>query len=325
MKRREFIAGLGGAAAWPVVARAQQRALPVVGVLILADPDSLRVFDVSFRRGLSELGYIEGRNVTIEYRWPGRDETMLSSMADELVRRQVAVIVAASTPTAVAAQAATKSIPIIFSIAADPVAAGFVSSLNKPGGNLTGISNLGASLAAKRFQLLHELVPAAASLAFLINPINQAEAEAEKREVELAAAQLKVRPLILNATNELDFETVLLTVVREQVGGLVVGADPMFYKPDKLIAQAAQYGVPIIYRVPEAAAAGGLISYGTDFPDSYHQVGIYAARILKGQKPADLPVQLVTKMKLIINMKTAKALGITIPTALLVRADEVIE
>jgi putative tryptophan/tyrosine transport system substrate-binding protein len=290
VKRRAFIAGLGGAAAWPLTARAQQSKVPVVGVLILADPDSLRVFDESFRRGLSELGYIEGRNVAVEYRWPGRDETMLPSMADELVRRQVAVIVAASTPTAVAAQAATKSIPIVFSIAADPVAAGFVSSLNQPGGNLTGVSNLGASLAAKRFQLLHELVPTAASLAFLINPINQAEAEDEKRDIELAAEKLSVRPLIVNATSELDFENALLTVVREQVGGLVVGADPLFYKPDKLIALAARYGVPTIYRVPEAAAAGGLISYGTDFPDSYRQVGVYAGRILKGEKPADLPV-----------------------------------
>jgi putative tryptophan/tyrosine transport system substrate-binding protein len=299
--------------------------VPVVGVLILADPDSLRVFDVSFRRGLSELGYIEGRNMTVEYRWPGRDETMLPSMADELVRRQVAVIVAASTPTAVAAQAATKSIPIVFSIAADPVAAGFVSSLNQPGGNLTGVSNLGTSLAAKRFQLLHELVPTAASLAFLINPINQAEAEDEKRDIELAAEKLNVRALIVNATSELDFENALLTVVRGQVGGLVVGADPLFYKPDKLIALAARYEVPTIYRVPEAAAAGGLISYGTDFPDSYRQVGVYAGRILKGEKPADLPVQLVTKMKLIINMKTAKGLGLTFPLPLLARADEVIE
>jgi putative tryptophan/tyrosine transport system substrate-binding protein len=325
MNRREFIAGLGSAAVWPLAAQAQQPTMPVIGVLILADPDSFRVFDTAFRRGLSEIGYVEGRNVAIEYRWPGRDPARLSEMADDLVRRGVAVIVAASTPTAVAAQTATKSIPIVLSIAADPVEAGFVASLNRPGGNLTGISNLGTSLTPKRLQILHDLLPAAPSLALLINPTNQIEAERETREVELAAQSLGVRLLILNASRESEFEAAVLTVVRERAAGLVVGADPLFYKPDQLIALAARHQVPTIYRVPEAAVAGGLMSYGTDFPDSFRQVGVYAGRILKGEKPADMPVSQVTKMQLVVNMKTAKALGLSIPLALVVRADEVIE
>jgi putative tryptophan/tyrosine transport system substrate-binding protein len=324
MRRREFIAGLGGVVAWPVAARAQQ-GLPVIGVLILADPDSFRVFDTAFRRGLSDIGYVEGRNVAIEYRWPGRDPARLSEMAIDLVRRGVAVIVAASTPTAVAAQTATKSIPIVFSIAADPVDSGFVASLNRPGGNLTGISNLGTSLTPKRLQILHDLLPAAPSFALLINPTNQIDAERETREVELAAQSLDVRLLILNASSEGEFEAAVLTVVRERAAGLVVGADPLFYKPDRIIALAARYQVPTIYRVPEATTAGGLMSYGTDFTDSFRQVGFYTGRVLKGEKPADLPVLQATKMELVINMKTAKTLGLTIPPNLLALADEVIE
>jgi putative tryptophan/tyrosine transport system substrate-binding protein len=326
MRRREFMAGLGIAAAWPVAARAQQ-AVPAIGYLDLGSPDTRRDVVDAVHRGLSESGYIEGRNLAIEYRWAPEDRVdQLPGLAADLVRRRVVAILALPTPAALAAKAATKAIPIIFSSAVNPVEAGLVASLSRPGGNLTGMTGLIVAVAAKRLELLHELVPTANLIAYLVNPSNAAFAEPETKEIQAAARTVGVRLLILNASDPSDFERAFVAVARERAGGLVVSGASIFTNfADQLAALAARYGVPAIYARREGTTAGGLMSYGTDFPEMYRQVGIYCGRILKGEKPAELPVQQATKMEMAINLKTAKALGLTFPLTLLGRADEVIE
>jgi putative tryptophan/tyrosine transport system substrate-binding protein len=324
MRRREFIAGLGGAAAaWPLAARAQRPAMPVIGYLAPSTRDSGR--DTGFHRGLAETGYVEGRNLTVEYRWAEFRLERLPALANDLVRCQVDVIVAITGRAVFAAKAATTSIPIVFQIGVDPVETGVVASLNRPGGNLTGFSVPFTALAGKRLELLHEMVPAATSIAFLVDPERTAFNDAETRELQAAARTLGVQLLVLNARDPSEFEAAFATLAGARAGGLLVSGYQLFGQhADQLVALAARYRVPAIFGSRATAVAGGLMSYaGTD--DVSRQVGVYVGRILKGEKPADLPVQQATKVELIINMKTAKALGIEFPTALLVRADEVIE
>jgi putative tryptophan/tyrosine transport system substrate-binding protein len=331
MRRREFIAGIAGAAAWSVVARAQRPAIPVIGYLSFGRLDTtaeniVAINVAAVHRGLSETGFIEGRNLAVEYRWAEDRLDRLPALAADLVRRRVAVIVAMSIPAARAAKTATESIPIVFAIGADPVEAGLVSSLNRPGGNLTGITYLSTTVAAKRLQLLHELVPAATTLAFLVNPADPAIAETETKQMEVAARLLGVRLLILKASDQSQFEAAFATLVVERAGGLVVGSHALFLSHfDQLVALAVRRRVPATYPWREAATVGGLTSIGTDRPDAWRRVGVYSGRILKGEKPADLPVQQVTKIEHVINLKTAKALGLTIPETLLATADEVIQ
>jgi putative tryptophan/tyrosine transport system substrate-binding protein len=328
MRRREFIAGLGGAAAaWPLALRAQQPAMPVIGYLGAGTLDTERETVAAFHRGLSETGYVEGRNVATEYRWAESHNDRLTGLTSELVRRKVAVIVAvAGGAGALAAKAAAKSIPIVFQVGFDPVAAGLVASLNRPGSNLTGIFVLNAAAVAKRLEQLHELVLAATTIAYLVNPTNPVFAEAEKRELQVAARTLGLRLLILNASDPSEFEGAFATLVRERAGGLVVSGDLLFFNhTHQLVALAARHAVPAIYGRRDYTVAGGLMSCGPDFYDTARQVGVYTSRILNGEKPADLPVQQSTKVELIINLKTAKALGLTVPQSILLRADEVIE
>jgi putative tryptophan/tyrosine transport system substrate-binding protein len=328
MRRREFIAGLGGAAAaWPLALRAQQPAMPVIGYLGAGTLDTERETVAAFHRGLSETGYVEGRNVATEYRWAESHNDRLTGLTSELVRRKVAVIVAvAGGAGALAAKAAAKSIPIVFQVGFDPVAAGLVASLNRPGSNLTGIFVLNAAAVAKRLEQLHELVLAATTIAYLVNPTNPVFAEAEKRELQVAARTLGLRPLILNASDPSEFEGAFATLVRERAGGLVVSGDLLFFNhTHQLVALAARHAVPAIYGRRDYTVAGGLMSCGPDFYDTARQVGVYTSRILNGEKPADLPVQQSTKVELIINLKTAKALGLTVPQSILLSADEVIE
>jgi putative tryptophan/tyrosine transport system substrate-binding protein len=326
MRRREFIAGLGSTAAWPVVARAQQAAVPVIGWLDAGSLERRRDVIAAFHRGLSEVGHVEGRSVAVEYRWADGHVDRLPALAADLVRRQVAVIAMVTTASAVAAKAATKSIPIVFGMGNDPVEGGFVASLNRPGGNLTGIFTLNTATAAKRLELLHQLLPPARSIAYISNPTNAAFAGAETRDLQVGARALGVRLLILKTSDQSEFEGAFATLVRERVGGLVAGSEALFSDYfDHLVALAARHGVPTMCRDRRQTAAGGLMSYGTDFLDAYRQVGVYTGRILKGEKIADLPVQQVTKMQLTINLKTAKALGLTVPETLLATADEVIQ
>jgi putative tryptophan/tyrosine transport system substrate-binding protein len=327
MRRREFIALLGGAAAWLEVARAQQPAVPVIGYLSARTPgDSVEVL-AEFRRGLAETGFVEGQNVGIEYRWLEGRYNLLSEMIGDLVRRRVAVIaIPNTTSSVVAAKAATQTIPIVFNIGSDPVAVGLVDSLSRPGKNVTGIAMLQTAVTAKRFELLRELVPAARPIAFLVNPGNPGFANAETKEVQEAARVLGVDLLILNAGDPSEIDTAFTTIVQQQAGALLVGGD-VFYisRTGQLVTLAARHRVPTIYAYLEQGAAGGLMCYGAGLASTQRSVGIYTGRILKGEKPADLPVQQVTKLQLVINMKTAKALGLTVPETLLARADEVIE
>jgi putative tryptophan/tyrosine transport system substrate-binding protein len=328
MRRREFITLLGGAAAaWPFAARAQQPALPVVGFLNSESSESWRQEIPAFHRGLAEAGYVEGRNVAIEYRWAESHNNRLPALAAELVRREVAVIVApGSTASALAAKAATQTIPIVFMVGPDPVELGLVASLSRPGGNLTGVGALAVGVVAKRLQLLHELVPAAADIAFLRNPTNPYYSALETRELQAAAGVLGVRLLLLNASSPRDFEAAFANLVAQRAGAFLLGTDPFFITArDQLVALANRYGVPAIYPFREDTAAGGLMSYGASNRDAFRLVGGYTGRILSGNKPADLPVQQVTNIEMAINLKTAKALGLTIPLPLLGRADEVIE
>jgi putative tryptophan/tyrosine transport system substrate-binding protein len=326
MRRRQFITFLGGAAAtWPLAAGAQQPKVPVIGFLASASPVPQARFVAAFQQGLAEAGYVAGKNVAIEYRWAESRYDRLPALAADLVRRQVAVIVASGGPSAPAAKAATTTIPIVFQIGVDPVEVGLVPSLNRPGGNLTGVTMLGVELGPKRLDLLHQLVPAAAVVGALLNP-TRSNAEAESKDLQAAAGKLGLDLHILNAGTERDFDTVFATVAQLRMGGLVVGGDPLFNsQAEQLAALTIRHAVPAIYQLREFAAAGGLVSYGTSATDSYHQVGLYAGRILKGEKPADLPVQQSTKVELVINLRTAKALGITVPLSLLASADEVIE
>jgi putative tryptophan/tyrosine transport system substrate-binding protein len=327
MKRRDFIAGLGSAAAWPLRARAQQSALPVIGYLSGWSAGDAIDYVASFRRGLAETGYIEDQNVTIEYRWAEGHFDRLPGLVADLVRRRVAVIaVANTTASALAAKAATQTIPIIFNIGSNPVEIGLVTSLNRPGGNLTGVTDLQTAVVAKRSEMLHELVPAATPIVFLVNPTNAALAEADTREAQVAADALGVRLLVLNASSPSEIETGFATLVLERAGALLTNSDTYFMtRRVQLAVLAARHAVPAIYAYPENAMAGGLMSYGTNILDTTRQAGVYTGRILKGEKPADLPVQQSTKIELVINLKTAKALGLTIPETLLATADRVIE
>jgi putative ABC transport system substrate-binding protein len=326
MKRREFIAGIGGVAAWPLVARPQQAAVPVLG---FADNTSLatkREFIAAFHRGLAEIGYVEGRNLAIEYRWAEGHYDRLPALVADLVRRPVSVIVAAPTSTALAAKAATSKIPIVFQIGSDPVEIGLVASLNRPGSNLTGVATLNADVVGKRFQMLHELVPAARSIAYLVNPANPIFAQIETRDVQLAANALAVHLLVLNASSEGDIVTAFSTLIRERADALLVGADTLFNaQREQIITLAARHNVPTSYQYREFVPAGGLMSYGPPYSNAYRLVGHYTGRILNGEKPADLPVQQSTTVELVINLKTAKSLGLTIPETLLATADEVIQ
>jgi putative tryptophan/tyrosine transport system substrate-binding protein len=328
MKRREFITLLGGAAVtWSLTARAQQPAMPVIGFVHLTSIETTREYLAAFHLGLADTGYIEGRNVAIEYRWAHGQNDRLPALIAELVRQQVSVIVAlASTNAALIAKAATQTIPIVFMQATNSVRIGLVNSLNHPGGNLTGIDLLLAEAAGKRLELLHELMPAATLIAYLRNPTNPVFAETETREVEVAAHALGVRLLIVNASRPSEIETAFADIVQQRAGALLMSSDGfLLTRPAQIVALAAGHAVPALYPFREFTEAGGLISYGTNFFDTWRQAGVYTGRILKGEQPADMPVQQVTKMELVINLKIAKALGLTVPTALLVRADEVLE
>jgi len=327
MRRRNFIALLSSAAAaWPLAARAQQSALPVIGFLSggSAIPFADRL--PAFRQGLGEIGYVEGQNVTTEYRRADGQYDRLPGLAAELVGRKVAVIVVVgTTAAALAAKAATQTIPIVFVIGSDPVEVGLVTSLARPGGNITGVSQVLFTMAGKRLELLHELVPASAAVALLVNATNP-YTESEIREVQTRASALGLQLHVLNATNDSDLETAFMSLVERRAGGLLVGADPFFIiVRDKLVALAAGHKVPTIYGYRDFMAVGGLVSHGPDPAAAYHQIGAYTGRVLKGEKPADLPVQQPTKFDLVINLKTARALGLQVPTSILLRADEVIE
>jgi putative ABC transport system substrate-binding protein len=328
MKRRDFITLLGGAAAWPLAARAQQPALPVIGYLSAGSPQTeLGAQQLgAFRRGLSELGYAEGRNVAIEYRWFGTRNDQLPAMAADVVGRRVAVIVVTGgSEGARAVRAATMTIPIVFITGVDPVASGLVTSLNRPDGNLTGVTTLTIELGPKRLELLRETIPTAGVFGLLVNP-NNPGTEAQIGEMQAAASTLGVELHILHARAEQDFDTVFASMVRQKVAGLVITADLFFLELSAQLARVAlRYNVPAIFQYREFAAAGGFMSYGSYFSEAYRTMGGYVGRILKGDKPADLPVQRSSKVELIINLKTAKALGITVPLTLRGRADEIIE
>ena len=328
MRRRDFITLLGGAAAaWPLTARAQQRSMPVIGFLSPTSPNSRAELIAAFHQGLAEVGYVEGRNVAIEYRWAKDQNEQLPFMAADLVQRRVSVIVAIDgTAAALAAKAATSTMPIVFIVGADPVELGLVASLGRPGGNITGVGALAVGTAAKRLQLLHELVPAAAGIAFLRNPTNPYFSALETRELQAAATVLGVRLLLLNASSPHEIEVAFANLVAQRAGAFLLGTDPFFMTaPDQLVALANRHTVPAIYPFREDAAAGGLVSYGASNRDAFRLVGDYTGRILSGDRPADLPVQQVTRIEMAINLKTANALGLTVPLPLLARADEVIE
>jgi putative ABC transport system substrate-binding protein len=326
MRRRDFIAGIGGAAAWPVVARAQQPAMPVVGFLSpeSADDDYKNI-TVPFLQGLKETGYVAGQNVVIEYRWAENQADRLPALAADLVRRRVAVIVAGGTPAALAAKAATNTIPVVFAAGGDPVALGLVASLNRPGVNVTGSAILTGELAAKRLQLLHELIPNAARFGVLTDPDAPATPSIIA-DLRAAAPSLGLQLVLVNAAADSDLEPAFASFSQQRVGAVLVGASVLFSRrTEQLAAMAVRHALPAIFPFREHALGGGLMSYGSSLHYISHQVGIYTGRILKGDKPADLPVQQITKIDLVINLKTAKALGLTIPETLLATADEVIQ
>jgi len=317
---------IGAAAAWPLPARAQQPAMPLVGYLGGLSPVTFAPRLAAFRKGLAETGYIEGQNVAIEYRWAEGQYDRLPALAADLVRRQVAVIAAmGGDAPALAAKAASTTIPIVFAVAADPVKAGLVSGLNRPGGNLTGVNFLLNMIAAKLFEVLNETVPKATTIGFLVNPSGP-EAESAISEVSLASQALGLELFVVKASSENKIDAAFATLAQERVGALLVGNDVFFYsRREQIVALAARHAMPAIYNVREFAQAGGLMSYGTSVDDAQRQAGVYVGRVLQGAKPADLPVQQAVKVELIINLITAKVLGITLPPTLLARADEVIE
>jgi putative ABC transport system substrate-binding protein len=326
MKRREFITLLGGAAAWPLAASAQQPAMPVIGFLGSATAEAFKNRVLAFRRGLSDTGYVEGRNVAIEYRWAGNDSDRLPALAADLVQRRVAVIAtAAGSVTALAAKSASATNPIVFFLGSDPVRVGLVASLNRPGGNITGVTVISQELMAKRLEISHKLAPAAADIGWLSNPksVNPA---GDAGDLEAAGKALGRRVVTVNAGSDGELDAAFAALAGLHVGALIVGPDPLFNsRNDEITALAARYAIPSIYEFSESVTAGGLISYGPNLIDQYRQVGIYVGRVLKGEKPLDLPVMQPTKFELVINLKTARALGLTVPPSLLAIADEVIE
>ena len=326
MKRREFITLLGGAVAtWPLTARAQQPGMPVIGFLSSRAPSDTPQFLAAVRQGLKDSGFVEGQNVAIEYRFAGNRRERLPALAADLVHHQVTVIAATTTSAALAAKAATTTIPIVFEMGGDPVRLGLVASLNQPGANITGVTQLNVEIAPKRLQLLHELVPVASVMALLADP-TEPNAETQLTDVLSAAGSLGVKLHVLNASTERDFDGVFANLIQLRAGGLAINSSAFFTaRQEQLAALTVRHAVPAVYENREFAAAGGLMSYGGIITDAYRLTGIYAARILKGEKPGDLPVQQVTKVEMFLNLKTAKALGITVPLTLLGRADEVIE
>jgi putative tryptophan/tyrosine transport system substrate-binding protein len=326
MSRREFITMLGGAAAWPFAARAQQPALPVIGFLNSSSPSGYARMVVAFRQGLNETGYIEGRNVTIEYRWAEGQNDRLPELAGDLVGRKVTVIAATTAAAALAAKAATATIPVVFEMAGDPVQLGIIATLNRPGGNVTGVTNLNIEVAPKRLELLHEVIPAATTFALLINPSNPTLAEPTIRDIRASAHTLGVQLHVVSATTDNEIDNAFASLANLRAGGLVIGGDQFFSsRIERLASLAVRYAVPAIYLWREFAVGGGLMSYGSDTTDAYRLTGIYVGHVLNGEKPADLPVQQATKDELYINLKTAKTLGITIPLSLSGRADGLIE
>jgi putative ABC transport system substrate-binding protein len=325
MRRREFVAGLGGTVAWPLAARAQQAAMPVVGFLRTTSLVDSANLVTAFRQGLREAGFVEGQNVAIEYRSAGGHDDRLPELAADLVRQRVRVIAAAGTPAALAAKIVTATVPIVFETAGDPIKLGLVASLSRPGGNITGVTQLSSELVAKRLGLLHDLIPTATTIGLLVNPVDP-RAETQTSEMQEAAHELGLQMHVLNASTEGQIDTAFAMLRQIQTDALLVGASSLFSRrPERLAALAAGQGVPVIYQYREYAAAGGLISYGSSIADAYRQSGIYAGRILKGEVPADLPILRPTKFELVINLKTAKALGLTIPSSVMAIADEVIE
>ena len=325
MRRREFIAGLGGAAAWPLVASTQQL-MPVIGFLHGASADGFAKQVLAFRSGLKDGGYVDGQNTAIEYRWAEGQPERLPTLAADLARRHVSVIAAlGGNNPALAAMAATKTIPIVFNTGADPVRSGLVASLNRPGGNVTGVSFLVEELGAKGLGLLHELTPSAEIIGLLVNPSNP-EAQRHEADMTKAAKALGLRLEILGASSPSELDNAFKVSVERRVGALVLGADPFFGdRTEQLVASMTRYRIPVLFYRREFVEAGGLVSYGTSASEAYHQVGTYVARVLKGEKPADLPVTQVVKFEFVLNLKTAKELGIEVPPGLSARADEVIE
>ncbi len=326
MRRRDIIKGIAGsAAAWPLTARAQQP-MPVVGFLSTESADEWTDRVHWFRQGLAEIGYVEGRNVAIEYRWAQGQNDRLPGLATELVRLPAAVIAVGGVPAVRAARAATSSTPIVFEIGVDPVDAGFVASLSHPGGNLTGATNLSIALGPKRLELLHDMIPSARIVALLVDPTNRSVSETETRNTQVAAERLGLEFHALHATSEQDFDAVFAALDKLKAGGLIIGNTGVFNaRAEQLGALSLRHAIPAIFQTRGFAAGGGLMSYGTSFPEGFRIIGGYTGRILKGEKPADLPVQQSTKVELIINLKTANALGLTIPLSLLGRAEDVIE
>jgi|SRR5215510_2517704 len=325
MRRRAFITLLGGAAAWPLAARAQQPAMPVIGFLDLGSPRPMERLVAAFRQGLAKAGYVEGRSVAIEFRWAGSQYARLPELAAELVHRQVAVIFTGGWGgPALAAKAATSTIPVVFAYGGDPVKDGLVASLNHPGGNVTGVTAINAELASKWLSLAGDLVPQATTIAFLSRDSAYISYEDQKNKLLVAARALGRQVLILETHSERDYEMVFKALVEREAGALVVGPFA-FRNTDEILALAARYKVPTIYPRRDYVERGGLMSYAADYADTFRQAGIYTGRILKGEKPADLPVMQATKFELLINLRTAKALGLTIPPTLLAIADEVIE
>jgi len=326
MKRREFITLLGGAATWPLAAQAQQPAMPVIGFLNAASPKSYAPQLSAFLKGLGEAGYVDGQNVAIEYRWADGQNDRLPALASDLVHRQVTVIAATTTAASLAAKAATATIPIVFETGADPVQLGLVPNLNRPGGNITGVTQTNQEVTPKRLQLLHDLVPTVSIMALLINPASPYQAQTQSSAALLAAHTLGLELHVLNASTESDFDAAFTNTIQLRAGGLVIAADPFFIgRSEQLATLTVRHAVPAIFETREFTAAGGLMSYGAPIGETYQLAGNYTGRILRGDKPADLPIQLATKVELIINLKAAKALGINVPNTLIGRADVVIE